>query len=73
MNKLGKGKIVVDTSIVPPSGIEGIINNMNGKEIYPGIYAIGAIIIGKLKTSIENKMLRDAKAVKKDILIFIML
>jgi methylene-tetrahydromethanopterin dehydrogenase len=64
MKKLPKGKLAIDTNMVAPSGIEGITGDMDGQEIYPGIFGIGAITIGAIKYKVEMKMLKDAKEAK---------
>lgn len=60
MNKLPPNKIVVDINLVPPYGIEGLKPEHNNEEIYPGIYGIGALNIGRLKYKVESKIFQDA-------------
>ncbi|TFG17734.1 MAG: hypothetical protein EU530_10230 [Promethearchaeota archaeon] len=64
MEKLPKGKLAIDTNMVAPAGIEGITVDMEGQEIYPGIFGIGAMTIGALKYKVEMRMLKDAKEAK---------
>ena len=64
MQQIPKGKLAIDTNMVIPAGIEGISEDMDGQEIYPGIFAIGALTIGALKYKVEMKMLKDAKNAK---------
>lgn len=64
MEQIPKGKLAIDTNMVAPAGIDGITVDMNGQEIYPGIFALGAMTIGGLKYKVEMKMLKDAKEAK---------
>ena len=58
--KLEPNKIMVDTNAVPPLGIEGLELNDYMKEIMPGIYGIGALIIGDLKYKLQKAILKEA-------------
>ncbi|MBY9005442.1 MAG: hypothetical protein KGD63_01660 [Candidatus Lokiarchaeota archaeon] len=60
LEKLQSKKIVVDINLVPPYGIYGLKPNYDNKEIYPGIFGIGALAIGNLKSKIEKSMLKEA-------------
>lgn len=51
-------KIVADVNAIPPYGVEGIDPNMDGKELIPGVYGIGALVIGVLKNSIEAELIK---------------
>ena len=53
-------KIVADVNAIPPYGVEGIDPNMDGKELIPGVYGIGALMIGVLKNSIEAELIKKA-------------
>jgi methylene-tetrahydromethanopterin dehydrogenase len=64
MKKLPSNKIVVDINLVPPYGIEGLKPEHNDKEIYPGIYGIGALDIGRLKYKIESGIFKEATKTK---------
>ncbi|MFW9951854.1 MAG: hypothetical protein ACFFKA_17190, partial [Candidatus Thorarchaeota archaeon] len=64
MKKLTGKKIVVDINLVPPYGIEGIKPKHNNDEIYPNIYGIGALALGRLKADSEKEILREATNIK---------
>jgi methylene-tetrahydromethanopterin dehydrogenase len=64
MNKLSTNKIVVDINLVPPYGIEGISPDDNDTEIYPGIFAIGALDLGRLKYKVESTIFKEATMTK---------
>ncbi len=64
MNQLPPNKIVVDINLVPPYGIEGMKPDYYNTEFYPGIYAIGALNIGRLKYKIERKIFKEALKTK---------
>ncbi|MFX0008963.1 MAG: methylene-tetrahydromethanopterin dehydrogenase N-terminal domain-containing protein [Candidatus Hermodarchaeota archaeon] len=63
MRKL-EGKIVVDINLVPPYGIEGIKPKHYNDEIYPNIFGIGALALGKLKADSEREILKEAANLK---------
>ncbi|TKJ23213.1 MAG: hypothetical protein CEE43_03515 [Promethearchaeota archaeon Loki_b32] len=63
MDKL-KNKIVIDINLVPPYGIEGLKPKDNNKEIYPTIFGIGALALGRLKSNIEANILKEASTTK---------
>jgi len=58
--KLKPTKVMIDTNAVPPPGIEGLELNDYMKEIMPGIYGIGALIIGDLKYKLQKEILKEA-------------
>lgn len=60
---MGK-KIVVDINLVPPYGIEGIKPKHKNDEIYPGIFGIGALALGRLKSNSEGQILKEAANTK---------
>jgi methylene-tetrahydromethanopterin dehydrogenase len=64
MKKLKGKKIVVDINLVPPYGIEGIKPKHNNDEIYPNIYGIGALALGRLKADSEKEILKEAAKIK---------
>ena len=59
-----KNKIVIDINLVPPYGIEGLKPKDDNKEIYPDIFGIGALSLGRLKSNIEANMLKEASNTK---------
>lgn len=64
MTKLTGKKLVVDINLVPPYGIEGIKPKHKNEEIYPGIFGIGALGLGKLKANSEGAILKEAANTK---------
>ncbi|MFX0069718.1 MAG: methylene-tetrahydromethanopterin dehydrogenase N-terminal domain-containing protein [Candidatus Hermodarchaeota archaeon] len=60
MEKLIGKKIVVDINLVPPYGIEGLKPKHKNDEIYPGIFGIGALALGRLKSNSEGEILKEA-------------
>lgn len=60
IKKLKGRKIVVDINLVPPYGIETIKPKYKNEEMFPGIYGIGALAIGRLKSNIEASILKEA-------------
>jgi len=60
MQKLTGKKIVVDINLVPPYGIEGIKPKHKNDEIYPGVFGIGALALGRLKANSEAEILKEA-------------
>ncbi len=64
MKQLKGKKIVVDINLVPPYGIEGIKPKHKNDEIYPGIFGIGALGLGKLKSNSEGAILKEAANTK---------
>ena len=57
-------KIVIDINLVPPYGVEGLKPKDNNKEIYPTIFGIGALALGRLKSNIEANILKEASTTK---------
>lgn len=64
MNQLPPNKIIVDINLVPPYGIEGIRPKHDNEEIYPGIFGIGALAVGRLKANSEGEILKEATKTK---------
>lgn len=64
MQRLKGKKIVVDINLVPPYGIEGIRPKHKNEEIYPGIFGIGALALGRLKSNSEGQILKEATTTK---------
>ncbi len=64
MEKLPGKKIVVDINLVPPYGIEGLKPKHKNDEIYPGIFGIGALALGRLKANSEGQILKEASNTK---------
>ncbi|MFX1572881.1 MAG: methylene-tetrahydromethanopterin dehydrogenase N-terminal domain-containing protein [Promethearchaeota archaeon] len=64
MVKLPSKKIIVDINLVPPYGIEGIKPKHKNDEIYPGIFGIGALALGRLKSNCETQILKEAASTK---------
>lgn len=64
MKRLKNKKIVVDINLVPPYGIEGIKPKHKNEEIYPEIFAIGALALGRLKSNSEGQILKEAANAK---------
>ena len=64
MKQLPPNKIVVDINLVPLYGIEGMKPDYYNEEFYPGIYAIGALDIGRLKYKIEREIFKKALKAK---------
>ncbi|MBN1216520.1 MAG: hypothetical protein JXA99_13905 [Candidatus Lokiarchaeota archaeon] len=60
LEKLPPKKIVVDINLVPPYGIYGLKPNYDNEELISGIFGIGALAIGNLKSKIEKAMLIEA-------------
>jgi methylene-tetrahydromethanopterin dehydrogenase len=60
MSKLTGTKLVVDINLVPPYGIEGLKPKHDNEEIYKGIFGIGALALGKLKSDSESSLLKEA-------------
>jgi methylene-tetrahydromethanopterin dehydrogenase len=56
----GNCKIVADVNAIPPVGVEGLESTVEGKEIRPGVYGIGALAIGRLKIKIETELIKRA-------------
>jgi hypothetical protein len=55
-----KCKIVADINAIPPAGIEGLESNVDGQEILPSTFGIGALTIGKFKNHVEVELIKKA-------------
>jgi len=64
MQQLTGKKIVVDINLVPPYGIDGLKPKHKNDEIYPGIFGIGALALGRLKADSEAQILKEASTTK---------
>jgi len=64
MERLKGKKIVVDINLVPPYGIEGLKPKHDNEEIYPEIFGIGALALGRLKSNSEGQILKEAANTK---------
>jgi threonine dehydrogenase-like Zn-dependent dehydrogenase len=60
-------KVIADVNAVPPYGIEGLKPTDDMIEVLPGVFGIGAIVIGSLKNEIEVKLIEDALAASKGV------
>ena len=60
LKKLEPTKVMVDLNAVPPLGIEGLELKDYMKEMVPGIYGIGALVVGDLKYKLQKAILQDA-------------
>ena len=54
-------KVMADINAIPPLGIEGIKLGDDMREAMPGIFMVGALTIGRLKHTVENEMLKEAR------------
>jgi len=61
LEKVKLMKVMADVNAVPPPGVEGIKLNDDMREIAPGVFAIGALTIGRLKHKLEKEILREAR------------
>ncbi|MBY8989536.1 MAG: hypothetical protein KGD58_02185 [Candidatus Lokiarchaeota archaeon] len=57
-----KNKIVCDINLVPPYGIDGLKPKDFNAEIFPSIFGTGALAIGRLKSKVEETILKEASA-----------
>lgn len=64
MQRLKGKKIVIDINLVPPYGIEAIRPKHYNDEIYPEIFGIGALALGRLKANVEGQILKEAANTK---------
>jgi len=55
-----KCRIVADINAIPPLGVEGLKSKVDGEEIQPNVFGIGALAIGKLKNRVEAKLIKKA-------------
>jgi len=60
-------RILADINAIPPLGIEGLKSKVDGEEVLPKIFGIGALAIGQLKNKIEAKLIRRAAEEPKGI------
>ncbi len=65
LKQLKPKKVMLDTNAVAPQGIESLTPNDYMKEILPGIYGIGALVIGDMKFKLQREVLIKAKENKK--------
>ncbi|MEM0049357.1 MAG: NAD(P)-dependent methylenetetrahydromethanopterin dehydrogenase [Candidatus Bathyarchaeia archaeon] len=65
LNAVKTVKVIADVNAVPPLGVEGIKLDDDAREIVPGVYAIGALTIGRLKYRLEQEILREARRAEK--------
>jgi len=59
MSKL-KNKVVFDINLVPPYGIDGLKPKDSNREIFPSVFGTGALAIGRLKSKVEEAILKEA-------------
>jgi methylene-tetrahydromethanopterin dehydrogenase len=62
-------KILADVNAVPPSGVEGLEAKDDDRELAPGIFGLGALALGALKSKIEASLLRDLATSEKPLLV----
>ena len=62
-----KCRIVADINAIPPLGVEGLKSEVDGEEILPNVFGIGALAIGKLKNKIEGELIKKAVEEQKGI------
>ncbi len=55
-------KVFADVNAVPPAGIEGLKPQDDGVELAPGLFGLGALVIGGLKFQVEASLLKDLLA-----------
>jgi len=60
LSELRFSKVFIDANAKPPTGVEGLELQDDGREIAPGIYGVGALAIGRLKYKVEMYLLRQA-------------
>lgn len=65
--KLKGKKLIVDINAVPPAGVAGLKPKDDLSEIAPGIYGIGALVVGDLKYRLEREILADARKAGKGV------
>lgn len=58
-------KVLADINAIPPLGVEGIKPDDDMREIEQGIYAVGALAIGRLKHEVELEMLKEVRRTGK--------
>jgi len=62
-----KCKIVADINAIPPLGVEELKSEVDGEEILPNVFGIGALAIGKLKNKVEAELIKKAAEEQKGI------
>jgi len=62
-------KLLADVNAVPPAGVEGLEAKDDDRELAPGIFGLGALAVGALKSKIEASLLRDLATSDKPLLI----
>jgi len=62
-----KCRIVADINAIPPLGVEGLKSEVDGEEILPNVFGIGALAIGKLKNKVEAELIKKAVEEQKGI------
>jgi methylene-tetrahydromethanopterin dehydrogenase len=67
LNEVKHMKVLVDINAIPPLGIEGIELKDDMREMMPGIFTIGALVVGELKHKLEKEILREARTAGKDV------
>ncbi|RLI00246.1 hypothetical protein DRO28_00310 [Candidatus Bathyarchaeota archaeon] len=61
LDKLNIPKLFIDVNAVPPYTIERLQPKDELKELKPGVYGIGALVVGDLKYRTEMELLRRAR------------
>jgi len=62
-------KVVADVNAVPPSGVEGLEAKDDDRELASGVFGLGALAIGALKSKIEASLLRDLATSEKALVV----
>jgi len=62
-----KCRMVADINAIPPLGVEGLKSEVDGEEILPNVFGIGALAIGKLKNKVEAELIKKAAEEQKGI------
>ncbi|HET8945646.1 MAG TPA: methylenetetrahydromethanopterin dehydrogenase, partial [Candidatus Polarisedimenticolia bacterium] len=62
-------KVLADVNAVPPSGIEGLEAKDDDRELASGVFGLGALAVGGLKSKIEASLLRDLATSEKPLLL----
>jgi len=53
-------RIVGDINAIPPFGVEGLKPTDDGVEVLPGVWGVGALIIGAFKNKVEARLFKRA-------------